>query len=71
MPKHPERWEDDDTATEPAHVKAERELYERYRRKFGEYPPMFSIGPNPIDQIKRALETGQPIRENIPPGTDA
>lgn len=67
--------DESDRGPEPPHVKRERELYERYYRKFKEHPPSFGLPPESdqarLARIEQAIKTGQSIVENIPPGCDA
>jgi hypothetical protein len=61
--------EDNEDREEPEWLKEEHELYEAYERTFGEPAPMFMIlQHDPIAQVRQALKTGQPIRDQTPPG---
>lgn len=71
MPNHDPWIDEDPDAVESAQDKKARELHEAYRQKFGEWPPMFVIGPNPLERIQEALRTGEPILEDLPPGCEA
>ncbi len=53
----------------------EEQLYERYRRRFKSYPPMFGLldaeRPAFLKQVEAAIKTGVPITLDIPPGAVA
>lgn len=63
--------EDDEDRPESPEMKRERELFERYRRRFKEYPPDFGVSdsewPAFLKQVEEALKTGQPITLELPP----
>ena len=52
-----------------------KDPFERYRERFGEYPPTHGIPesqwPAFLKRVERAIETGQPIELDIPEGADA
>ena len=63
---------EDDDGPEPPEIQRARELHEAYRRKFGEYAPRFGVPyddeAGELEAIEQALRTGQPIKDETPPG---
>lgn len=64
---------DFDEPTEPPYLKRERELYERYRRRFREEAPSFGASDRAefLRQVEQAIKTGEPIRITVPDGAEA
>lgn len=65
---------DPDREPIPQAEQREQELYERYRRRFKEFPPDFGIHPSQrpafLKDVAAAIERGRPLRLNAPPGVE-
>lgn len=70
----PDNTQDPDYQPPTAKNRRQEELLAKYRRRFKEYPPSHGVPdsewPAFMRQVEKALETGRPIRQNIPPGVE-
>jgi len=71
----PRLLHDDEERPESIEMKRARELHEAYYARFGEWAPGFGVPYTTYEEelkaIEQALKSGEPIKDQTPPGSES